>query len=398
VKILCLSTYPVEEPRHGGQHRLANVIAAFRRNGHEVRSAGVIGSPAYKLSRYFVDYPGNDALSRVIKNLPLMEDLAISRLFVDDARYFKSLAEKIDYAPDIIYVEQPWLSAFGKKFNEQYCSGRSILCYGSANIEHLLKYQIIKHYFGEEQAVAAREDVLACEVDAITSASHIFCVSKNDLDWTAKYVTRPPILAANGVIDRQANPDDVVAANQITQGQKFALYCASAHPPNITGFFDMFGYGAGCVPPDARLVVAGSAGSNLAHDDRMRLTGSLQRQYIDAGEVSEEVLRGLLATAHQIILPITVGGGTNLKSAEALWSGQHVVGTTTAMRGFEQFIGAPGVAVADDGRAFCNAIRQAFMEPKLSLSAEERDRRRSVLWENTLWAMTEAVNAMEVAA
>jgi hypothetical protein len=398
VKILCLSTYPVDEPRHGGQHRLANIIALFRNEGHEVASAGVLGSSAYNNASYFVEYPGLSILEKMTGASSLMEDWAISELFFKEDRYYSKLSEKIPFKPDIIYVEQPWMFKFAKRFIEEKCKDNTILLYGSENIEHELKFSIVNKIFGAKRAGEASQKVLQCEMEAIQTADQVFCVSQNDLNWTAEFSVRPPILAANGVIERHASASDVLAANRITQGRKFGLYCASSHPPNLTGFLDMFGQGAGCFPPDTNMVVAGAAGSGLAHHDRMRQTGSLQRQFIDAGEVSEEVLRGLLATAHAIILPITSGGGTNLKSAEAIWSGQHVVGTTISMRGFEQFSHARGVTIGDEATTFCNAIRETFMKPRLLLNHEERESRSAVLWRNTLAEMMTAVNVMEIAS
>lgn len=392
VKILCLSTYPVDEPRHGGQHRLANIIAAFRCDGHDVRSAGVLGSVAYPAARHFVACPPYSALSKMIEDPSLMEDWAIAQLFATSDAYFSSLATRIDFKPDIIFVEQPWLFRFAIRYNQEYCNGRSTLCYGSQNVEHRLKYDIVKQYFGDERAKDAMQKIYSCELDAIVSASKTFCVSQNDVDWCAEYSNSLPILAPNGVVDRKASVDDVIAANRITQGRKFALFCASAHPPNITGFLAMLGQGPGCFPPDTKLVVAGGAGGYLAHN---RLSGSLQHQYINAGEVPENILCGLLETAHLIILPITVGSGTNLKSAEAIWSGKHVVGTTVAMRGFEQFCDAPGLTMADNASAFCEGVRLAMVSPSLSLSAKERVSRKPVLWDRTLSAVTEWVKSME---
>ncbi len=285
---------------------------------------------------------------------------------------------------------------FAEIFNRARCGGKAIIYYGSQNIEHHLKADIMRRYYGDKHVGDCRDKVLECELHAIKQGARTFCVSEGDVAWTSGFSAQPPILAPNGVIDRRASMADITAANQITHGRKFALYCASAHPPNMEGFFDLFGDGAGCFPPATRMVVAGGAGRSLADDPRLARTGSLPKQYIDAGQVSEDVLRGLLATAHQIILPITAGGGTNLKTAEALWSGKYVIGTTKAMRGFEQFSNAQGVTVADDGPAFCNAIRRTFMLPNLALGLEERARRRIVLWESTLAMLVDAVSDKEL--
>lgn len=396
MKILCLSTYPIENPLHGGQHRLSNIVAELRADGHDVVSAGVIGSTSYPPSPFFAPGPKAEALAEVIEHYFLMEDWAISELFGVPGEYYSSLANRIKIVPDIIFVEQPWLFKFAELFNTQVCKGRSVLIYGSQNIEHRLKSEILRRYYDEKHVIAARDRVLACEIHAIRQSARTFCVSVNDLEWTRSHASQPPILAANGVIDRRASMADVAAANAITHGRKFALYCASAHPPNMDGFFDIFGNGAGCFPPECRMVVAGGAGHSIATDPRLARTGSLERQFVDAGQVSESVLRGLLATAHMILLPITSGGGTNLKSAEALWSGCHIVATTTAMRGFEIFMNARGVTVADDGPAFCNAVRRAFLLPNLQIDMEDRAERSVVLWENTLAAMVAGIRDVEL--
>ena len=67
--ITVLSTYPAASPRHGGQHRVANMINALEMAGHEVRSVGVLGSNSYPRSNDFLPFPGYDALRRYIEIL-----------------------------------------------------------------------------------------------------------------------------------------------------------------------------------------------------------------------------------------------------------------------------------------------------------------------------------------
>ena len=392
MKILCLSTYPVDQPRHGGQHRLSNIIAVLRNAGHDVYSAGVLGSPSYPPSRYFVPYPGNEVLGKLIANPSLMEDWAVGALFQNNRAYFESLAKLIPVKPDLIYCEQPWMFGFAQQFNKKACRGKAILIYGSANVESTLKKGIVNYHFGAKAADECAEMVRIVELNATQNAEQTFCVSEHDMAWTTEHAPTPPILAPNGVIDRVAGLDDIAKANEITNGAKFALYCASAHPPNIDGFFDIFGFGVGCFPPAAKMVVAGGAGGHILNDFKFAKLASRRDFYVDAGEVTEQVLRGLLATAHQIVLPITHGGGTNLKSAEAIWSGCHVVATTKAMRGFEQFSGDDGISVADEPAAFCKAVRDTFLRPNLALTPANREKRKVVLWEHCLSDFVQAIN------
>ena len=57
MNILILSTFPSDNPTHGGQHRLANTIRLLKENGNCVQSIGVLGSADYPKSDSFVDYP-----------------------------------------------------------------------------------------------------------------------------------------------------------------------------------------------------------------------------------------------------------------------------------------------------------------------------------------------------
>ena len=202
MKIVCLSTYPVDEPRHGGQHRLGNIVTALRKAGHDVRSAGVAGSPHYPPSAYFVEFPDEKAMAAVTDGNSLMDDWGIGELFGQAGDHFSALADMIEMTPDAIFVEQPWMFRFAELYNKKVCGGRAVIFYGSQNIEHHLKFEIVHRYMGEKVAAACRDNVLACEVHALDRAAQTFCVSEGDIQWSRRYTQREPVLAANGVIDR----------------------------------------------------------------------------------------------------------------------------------------------------------------------------------------------------
>ena len=41
MRVLQLTVYPIEQPRHGGQARCANLRAVLRAHGHDVRTMAV---------------------------------------------------------------------------------------------------------------------------------------------------------------------------------------------------------------------------------------------------------------------------------------------------------------------------------------------------------------------
>ena len=87
------------------------------------------------------------------------------------------------------------------------------------------------------------------------------------------------------------------------------------------------------------------------------------------------------ATAHAILLPIKFGGGSNLKTAEALATGKWVIASPVAMRGFEEFLDAPGVVVADGPKNFRQAVIKTLNSPPLELTEAAKEIRESVYWD-----------------
>ncbi|MFZ6799407.1 glycosyltransferase [Undibacterium sp. Di24W] len=394
MNLLILSTYPIEQLMHGGQHRLANIVQAYRDAGFQVQLAGVASSPVYTASENFVAFPGSDKLQFDIDKSYLVDECLLGELFAENPDYFAQLEAKIQPIPDLIHVEQPWLFAFAKKFASLHPSKNISVLYGSQNIEHTMKFESAKSLLSSTDAQRVRDKVLACELLAVMQADAICCVSQEDQKWLTAQRGSTCILAPNGVRPRQETEAGIKAANEISQGKKFALYCGSAHPPNIKGFFDMFGQGMGCLAPDERLIIAGSAGIDIQNDARFLRAPNVRDQCIIANLVSEECLQGLLCTAHLIILPITDGGGTNLKTAEALWAGKHIVATQTAMRGFEQFSSAQGLTVANSPREFLRAIQVRMAQMPNRISDDEQQSRASVLWSHTLRDLTSAATTL----
>lgn len=395
MRIVTLSTFPFEMPRHGGQHRLANIVAQYRAFGHVVKSAGVLGGSHYPATEGFLVFPPMEVLQRHIDNAFLMEDWAIGEWVVGDDRAFDALAALVPKDTDVLHVELPWLFRFAQRLASMPARKRVRLVYGSENIEHLLKQNIVKGYMGETHARECAKRVLACERNAIAGADLICAVSEHDVNWISQYTKKKVALASNGVARRSPQTKDFAAANRATMHQQFALYCASAHPPNVVGFADVFGRGLGCLAPNQKLVVAGSAGAAIQGANWFGRTPGLSRHFVATGEVSDETLSALVELAHVMLLPMSHGGGTNLKTAEALWAGHHIVATPTAMRGFESFSSASGLSVAAEPAAFLSAIRAAMALPPVRITAAERESRKVLLWQSTLKPLMEQVNGLD---
>lgn len=391
--ILILCTYPIANPTHGGQLRVRNIVDKYKSSGIQVEVAGVLGSSQYHAEEGFVACPSVNEMAKVIQNPFLMEDYAIGKLFAMVDSYYGELSKQIKSSPDIIEVEHPWLFEFALRYKKEYAPQAKII-YSSHNVEFQLKLQILSMYLDQAASKVGSELVKEVELYATMNADAIICVSEKDSNWLCTRTTKDVIIAPNGVSPWLADYNSQVEAVRISQGHKYALYCASAHPPNMAGFFEMLGGGFGSMNPDQKLVIVGDAGWSIAGDQRVHQSAKLAEKVIVAGRVDQATLAGLLDSSHCIILPLTHGGGTNLKTAEALWSGKHIVATSTAMRGFESFIEQNGIRVADTPASFKRAIREVMNLPALELSSVEFESRLTVTWEHTLKSLPNLVKSV----
>ncbi len=383
-KLLLLSLYPSQQPIHGGQHRLLQLEQAYRRFGFHVQSAGILGNEIYPRVPGYLPYPGRHTLASVCDPPDLLEDYAIGQWICQDEGAFARLMQTIEPGFDLIHVEQPWLFAAAGRLKAMLNPAAPVI-YGSQNLEADLKRGILmgRDDTGVNQSRLAA--ILTLEQEAARQADLVLAVSEAEAAVVRQWTSRPVVVAANGVAQRPAPGPQALEQLQSTLGSaQYALFAASPHPPNIDGFFDLFVPGLGSFKPDQRLVIAGGAGPAICRDSRIQKMALVGERLINLGYVSEELLAALLGQAHCLVLPITTGAGTNLKTAEALWSGKHIVATSLAMRGFERFNRAPGVQVCDDPVAFKQAIRQAMAQPLPQLDEPDIRARQSVLWTATL--------------
>lgn len=385
-RILTLSTYPLDPARHGGQIRLSNICQAYRACGHEVQSVGVLGSKHYKPNPGFIAAPGKSKLRSKGINPSFMEDYVISELTKTGESLYDKLDKEVKLRPDLIHVEQPWLFDFAVALKSKRFPAAKLI-YGSQNIEHKLKFGILSNAGLDFNASAYSELIRQKELTAAREADACFAVSAADASWLREITPKPVYLTPNGVRDIFSTNAGQASkwAQNYANSKNYAIYCGSAHPPNMDGFFAMLGGGCGSFQQGQRLLLVGGVGPAIINDRNRLPHNSELRHRIDvAGEIDDASLNLLLAHARCILLPLTHGGGTNLKTAEAIYTQNHVVATSTAMRGFESFVGHTGIQVADSAKEFKMAIRRALQSGRPEVPETEKAERRSVLWEETL--------------
>ena len=174
--------------------------------------------------------------------------------------------------------------------------------------------------------------------------------------------------------------------------ENYALFVGSAHRPNVTGFLDTLGSRLGYLPENSEIFLAGGVGQSIRNTlmSEDRIYGEFfWNRARDWGQVSNSMLTTLIDRANCILLPITSGGGSNLKTAEAILSGRPIVATQHAFRGFEGFTDLPHVYVCDSVESFQSTVTRLVSEGYIPTDTENTERRQSVVWENCLAQLPE---------
>lgn len=393
--VLLLSTYPFVEPRHGGQVRLAGIAEAFTEAGWQVDSMAIYEPEGYgsqRLGGRDIAFPCDSPYRKFYgRDVPLINDLLSGPYAAADDGGFRAVLQKLPQRLDAIHIEQPWLWPLGQKIKQLPQFKNACLIYGSQNIEAPLKRDILTSY-----KIAAAEDVVA-EIDALErraacEADISVAVTQSDLDTLIAWGANRPVLAANGIAAWQARPETRESWRERLPKSPWMLYVASAHPPNFTGFTDCVGRSLGCFAPDSRLVVAGSVCEHLFRHLAATRWHSLNLSRLQLLNIlSDDDLAAVKTLAHAFLLPIPHGGGSNIKTAEALYSGAYVLGTEAAFRGFEGFMDLPEVTVARSPADFQAGIRTLLARPAAAPSEAARARREALRWDRCLAAIPSAV-------
>lgn len=399
-RVLVLGSYPITQPRHGGQIRLAQIVAAYGAQGMAVRNANFFPANATYLSapRGPADaaLPAHRLQHWRGQAAPFIEDLASGEFVAADEARLERL-ERYAGACDVVHVEQPWLLPVALRLRERGRVGRFRLVYGSQNIEYRLKRAIFEQYQvqGAEpllQAIEALEQACARASDLVAA------VTAEDAAVLRGWTDSPVVVAANGIAPWRSQPADLARWRKRLGPRPFALYVASAHPPNVAGFCQSFGACLAALAPDQRLVLAGSVTEHLVASPWYQAWAPLNRRRVVAvGPVTDRDLSALRDLAHTFVLPMTSGEGSNLKSAEALHSGRWVVATPHAMRGFERFAQAARVRVCEPGAAFGQAVSQTLSQPVPPLGPEDEAMRGQLTWAHTLEGLCQALAHLEAA-
>lgn len=394
--IALLTTYPIAQPRSGGQLRGSALAEHYEVSGFEVVRVGVFPARAFprpEHGRHDLEFPLDDPRTFVDgQKLPQGDDVQSGLFLSRDDGLFQKLVDRLPPRVDAFHLEQPWLLPVVQRLRALPAFAAARLVYGSQNLEAPLKDAICRRAGvdgARTVALVAQLEREACELADVTLA-----VSASDASALKSLGARRVVLAPNGIHAFSSNPSAVARWRQTLGPKRVALFVGSGHPPNAAGFIHAFGDALGFVPPDACIVAAGRVGEALtAHYASTRFpTLTVGRLHI-TGQIDDEGLSALKALASLFVLPIFEGGGSNIKTSEAILSGRPIIATSVSLRGFERYRSLPELTVADDHESWVRSLRDAFLRPEAPPGPVDA-LRSELLWKNTLSPVARAVRAL----
>ncbi|WP_411969860.1 glycosyltransferase [Mesorhizobium sp. CA12] len=202
------------------------------------------------------------------------------------------------------------------------------------------------------------------------------------------------VVAANGVWPRET-PVGLDRWSSRFAGLRTALFVGSGHPPNARGFLQMTDPDLGFLSASERIVVVGGVADQIRNDPGfLRRRGADNARIELLGMQDGANLSALIELADVVMLPIVEGGGTNIKTAEALYNRKPVVATSFALRGYEQFKHWPNVRLADRPEDFRDVLAQALRSEPETLNSADIAQLDTLLWSSTLRKLPELFAAL----
>ena len=400
-KILIVGTYPIRMPQHGGQKRTEAIYLAYQKHFKKVKYCAVFHRGFYK--KYSTDdIPLSLHGEQLVQASPLTGDIVCGEAIYNDNTVRKKFVKLLrTFQPDIIHIEQPF-PYIGLEPLLRDLGLTPKLIFGSQNIEAPMKREILEGAHVPEQNIESAVKIIENVEATLTLHSDlVVACTTEDLEVYSQAKARKLVLAPNGISDIKIDRASLQYWQKVFDKAgivRKVLFVGSAHPPNWTGFLDMVGKGLGFIPHDTRLVLAGSICDyferEISEESPNIEDATFWLRAYSAGRLSEARLGALIEQSDVMLLPITEGGGSNLKTAEAILANKKVVTTSHALRSFEWFKDFPNVWVADTKQKFQTSITAALKTSFINRTHEQEKQVQKVKWESCLADLVKEVSTL----
>lgn len=386
MRILQISTHTTLRPRHGGQLRSHHIGRVIEAAGFELKRLAV----AYRTPNDpieerepLVDISQSKYWWRMIEKGPLeLNDFFMSQAVLEESVLMEQVLNAIHAAnPDVILLEHPWMWPLMKR-RESVTSGRIRVIYNSQNVEAHLKRRILSEagYKGGDELLSQVQEL---ECDLVRHSAATTVCTKFDGDVFVAWGAKQVVVANNGAVRPDYDHLVGILPQPLEPCYQYALAIGSNHPPNLAGLKRFVAPALKFLRPLQRIVVVGGVCEPFSNWlEEQGLLAMANDRLLPLGLIDELCLNSLIANATVMLLPIPYGGGSNVKTAEALLSGKRVIATPSAMRGFTEFQSFPAVKMVDNEQSFVEALFDAFEAGPLPPS--DGGLLDGLLWDNTL--------------
>ena len=387
-KLLFISNFPFSNPMHGGQIRSHEILNLYKSLGYIAKVIVIKPQNTYlsdKADYEFIVSESYTVEQSYEESTPYLGDFLCGKFVKDN---LDKILEKIGIDYDLVHCEMPWLFDLALEIKNRNKQQVTVVL-GTENVESELKAKILSN----AKIRGAAIDKISVEIDelerqAVEKADIVLAVSSYDYTHFSNMVKNKEklILASNGIAkDRFKRQDDTILK---TVGKGYFLFVGSAHMPNVTGFGEMFSHSLLFLPPDFKLVVVGGVSTMLEQDSRFFKNKHLNdSRIVRLNNLEESKLNSLILNANAILLPVVDGGGSNLKTAEALYSNRTIIGTSKSFVGYEKFLNHSGVFIANSPKEFAEKMR-SLLNIKMMYY---RDSLEELTWSYTLKGLAERV-------
>ncbi|MFP1825605.1 hypothetical protein [Lonsdalea quercina] len=391
MKILQMATYDVEQPDHGGKLRSHHIRRSLRSRftvetlSFEWGEAQDVSSLSVKLDqRRWTEFGISGMLS----------DWGICVFLEKENSCYDRVRQHVRaFNPDMILLEQPFLWPLVERFFEDGTLGQHVkVIYSSHNIEVVMKRQIYRDLYSPEVAAKYTSYVDDLERGVIKACAGAIAVSELDAKYISKVSPGTPVqIYFNGHSRPVSGPEDKKWQSRFADRDANWVFVGSWHPPNINGLRDLvMALSENNEDKNFALWVLGSAGNGLAATMPNFDPKDYPWLHI-AGLVSAEDIDSAILCSSGIVLPVWEGGGSNLKTAQALLSAKCILGAEFSFRAFEHVAEEPGVFLVKDADSLARLVCETRPENHYVRS----DAVDSLEWRHVLRSLPDFISKLQ---
>ena len=388
--IAMFTTYAPSEG-FGGPARAHHQRIVLEQAGHQVVHVVVQSNSERGNTRptdfvALVERPWREEIDHIYDDVDLANraarNLRLRRSIVDHLRRSNT---------ELIVLEQPFLVELVTAVADEL--GAPVI-YSSQNIEYQLRHDLERFDPSSKRAADRHQEVRLLELAAFELSDRVTAICPSDQTKIIEEFGRTSTLVPNGsTVADIALPVDV--ARQRIGCTTFA-FAGSSYWPNVEGFLEIATPSLAFLPPTTKIDVAGSVGPQLLRHSRFVRHQSTNASRLNIrGFLPMSDLVAMMCRSRATIVPVFVGEGSNLKSADALACGAPVVMSRRATMGYEDIIEADpeGVHIVESPDEFRSELRRLVFEDPISEIVGIR-RRELLRWDLRLDPLLRLVNEL----